>query len=82
MLTRDVQTADPYRSAEAVWLALAGIESWCAWPPDLISVSASILCPAAEAAEFNSIATMEKKNGLLAIDGPKSEWICTEKLAC
>ena len=38
MLTRDVQTADPYRSAEAVWLALAGIESWCAWPPDLISV--------------------------------------------
>jgi hypothetical protein len=44
--------------------------------------SASILCPAAEAAEFNLIATMEKKNGLLAIYGPKSEWICTEKLAC
>jgi len=39
VLTRDVQTAAPYGSAEAVWLALAGIESWCAWSPDLISVS-------------------------------------------
>ena len=39
VLTRDVQTAAPYGSAEAVWLALADIESWCAWSPDLISVS-------------------------------------------
>lgn len=38
-LMRDVRTAEPYASAEAVWLALAGIESWCAWSPDLVSVS-------------------------------------------
>lgn len=39
VLTRNVQPAEPYGSAEAVWLALAGVESWCAWSPDLVSVS-------------------------------------------